>query len=125
MREARRRFLTVLWIIGLIFVLYQSPAVYARSCPENGSFTSNKDLSVTLMKWFADRNTFDGEVRTSWQGNMFTVSQQDEVIKLIEFGKFSLWDPIKPNYPNQLFAFFGGIQFVIFDRCGNIVAARG
>ena len=126
MREALRTVLQILLAGSLVFLLFKSPEIYARTCPKDGSYTSNRDLSESLIQRLAIRHDADLSVMSAVRrGERYDIVQGDTVIEHgVEFSKFSLWDPLKPDYPNQLFAYFGGNEFVIFDRCANIVAHR-
>ena len=127
MREAKRTIFGILLYGGLFFLLLKAPEIYARTCPEDGSYTSNKDLSQSLIQRLAVRQGTDPSLLTAvWHGERYKIMKGADVVhNYVEFDKFSLWNPHKVDYPNHLFAFFVGNDFVIFDRCGNIVAAQG
>lgn len=106
--------------------IYYSPHFFARFCVHEGRMLSRESIVEQAAAWLIERKYPHAKFKS---GGIFFgddhLVERGEVLVIFETGKFGLWNPLKPDYPNHLYVYTGGADFFIFDACGTLVAIRG
>ncbi len=102
-------------------VIYFSPHFFARFCVHEGRMLSNESIVEQTAQWIIENEHPNAKIEPGGIFENDVMVENGEVVALLEVGKFDLFDPLKPDYPNRVYVFAGGNMFFIFDACGELL----